>query len=182
MRIRLVPGCLRTLATFTAPDPWNQDRPTTFNIEEYVMVPEGAVRVVDTGMTVHVFGLRSETDGADHVLPESLFELWRTGRIPPETLPRLLLAIQPKLKKSDYRAVLHDPWRPWTGPIAGLIIGLLPVCVYLFEPEVRASARLPGVLEACLSLGLVTGGASHLPFFLLRRRRSRQMQWALVQD
>jgi hypothetical protein len=145
------------------------------------MVPEGAVRVVDTGITVHVFSIRSEIDRADHFLPESLFELWRTGRIPPEALPRLLMAIEPRLKKSDYRAVLHDPWRPWTGPIVGLIVGLIPLFAYVFEPDLRASATLLGVAEACVVLGLVIGGASHMPFFLLKRRRSRQTRWALTQ-
>jgi hypothetical protein len=93
----------------------------------------------------------------------------------------LLLAIEPGLRKSDYRAVLHDRWRPWTGPMVGLVIGLIPLLAYLFDPDMQASATLLGVAEACLLLGLVSGGASHMPFFFLKRRRSRQTQWALKQ-
>ena len=108
MVIRFHAVRLRTLGRFTAGDPWHGQRPTEFSIEEYVMMPHGATTAVDSSQYGHRAGLRSETDGAQYMMPESLLELWRRGQIPAERLPVLTQAITPRLTQEDFNLILHQ--------------------------------------------------------------------------
>src|SRR5882724_13590696 len=99
---------LRTLGRFSSGDPWNGSRPTKFSIEEYVMMPQGSAQAVDSSQFAHRIGLRSEADGCQRMIPESLVELWRRGQVPPERLPVLAQAIAPRILKEDYNLILHQ--------------------------------------------------------------------------
>lgn len=130
MRAHLVPRRLRTEARFQAPDPVYGNRDTEFSIESYIYVLEHADErssLWRAGNTP-VFGLRSEIDGAERFLPDSLSHLWRSGRVPPEALPGLLQEIAPRLRKSDYLPMLYRRSRRlaiFGGFLLLLLIGFL---------------------------------------------------------
>ena len=120
-----------------------------------------------------MFGIRSEIDGEERLLPESLSELWLTKRIPAESLPRLLCLMQPSLKKNDYRPILHNHTYLWLGAWSGFFF----LCVTLLAVFVghESDLAIPGILGSILLT---------LPMVLItwsRRARCRkQMDWALT--
>jgi len=119
--ITLVPARVKTLGSFPAPDPWNNQRPSDFTIEAHRLLPKNAAHAPrDTGPP-YILGIRSEIDGAVHLMPESLSELWNTGRAPAEALPRLLHTIEPSLKNTDFRFYLHATRHLWMLGVCGLI-------------------------------------------------------------
>jgi len=71
---------VKTERSFTAEDPWNQNRPTVFTIEAYLMAAKGTMprrRPSKRTLFPYFLGIRSEMDGVEHMLPESLAYLWR---------------------------------------------------------------------------------------------------------
>lgn len=109
-RVKLVPRRLRTEARFQAPDPVYGNQATEFSIESYIYVPEHADERSPLWRAGNypVFALRSEIDGGERFLPDSLSHLWRNGQAPPEALPGLLQEIAPRLRKSDYMPMLIE--------------------------------------------------------------------------
>jgi hypothetical protein len=100
-----VPMRIRTAGRFHAADPWNGNLPTEFSIQVYwrsdVAIWLPASGTPADSQLLDMFGIRSEIDGHEHMLPSFLSELWQTHRIAAEALPRLLISAQP-LPKRDY--------------------------------------------------------------------------------
>jgi hypothetical protein len=72
-----------------------------------------------------VYGIRSQLDDKERVMPEALAELWRTKAVAPEALPRLLAQIQPTLRRTDMMPLLHMRAHRWlAGAFAGLGLAL----------------------------------------------------------
>jgi len=111
--IELFPVRVKTLAAFSGLDPWNGLAPAEFTIEAHLLGPKNPVRAPrDTGGP-YILGIRSELDGEMHMMPESLSELWQTGKAPAEALPGLLHGIEPRLSKQDFRFCLRAKWHIW---------------------------------------------------------------------
>lgn len=175
---KLVPRRVRNAGGFTAPDPWNGNRHTDFTIEVYVLidarVPRSAI-TKDAGRRGQpMYGIKSEIDGKERMLPASLVELWRTSRIPAEALPRLLRQMQSSLKESDY------------GPAQGLKIQLwmmvgASLVAFSIVPFIYRLDDLGLIYDGLLTLILLL--LSGLGFWIVLRRRARylrQMDWALA--
>jgi hypothetical protein len=107
MIIKLYPRRYRTAAQFVAPDPRNGNRATPFTLEAYKMVLQSALLgpAPNPRRGRDRFAVRSEIDGVERFLPDSLNKLWEAGRIQANAIPRLLAAIQPSLRAADYRWV-----------------------------------------------------------------------------
>ena len=128
----------------------------------------------------YLYGIRSEIDGAEHMLPEALVELWHTNRISAEALPRLLLQMQPTLKAWDYRPFLRNKMitvLQYVMIALFTLLALLPVVVSVLTGEIP--------LEATLWMTPMFGAfgalAMYIIFFRKKARRKRQMKWALAQ-
>ncbi len=79
---------IKTQASFTAEDPWNQNRQAPFTIEDYVYVAKGiTVRPDVKPSGDYVRSIRSDADGVERILPDSLSELWRAQRVPAKRFP-----------------------------------------------------------------------------------------------
>jgi hypothetical protein len=170
---------VRSAGGFAAPDPWNENRRTDFTIEVYILVDEDPLKGVMTPIkpirkdpwSWGVFGIKSEIDGQERMLPESLAELWRTQRIPAEALPRLLQQMQSSLKPRDYEPLRSKGIIWGTSVIALFLISVVLACAREFE-----TIELLAVVLCAMLLPL-------LPAFIFKRRRARcrqQMEWALA--
>jgi hypothetical protein len=104
----VVPYRVRTADRFQAVDPWFGNTPTEFSIEAYRYAPEGGQPDWRWGKR-ETFALRSEIDGLERRMPDSLVYLWMKGRVTREALPGLLRDMEAgfQLKKSDYLPLLH---------------------------------------------------------------------------
>ena len=170
---------LRTLGQFTAPDPWNANRPTAFSIEEYVMMPSGATQAVDSSQYIHRAGLRSEVDGSQRMLPESLIELWRRGQVPAEHIPGLMRAIESRLTKDDYNLILHQsPMKTVVLPLIAVFVVI--VLVGLFAPVDGGPLSLPVALAVATGFSLFIGAIFWMIRQTARSRRAGQMKWLLA--
>ncbi len=163
-------------ANFTTEDPWNQNRRSRFTVEDYMFVPAGSRREVWTEPFGGYFrSIRSEADGREHRLPDSLAYLWLRKRIRCEALPKLLKAIEPDLQESDYKVYLRSrhALSGFLGTPCALGLGL--VLLNLLDHSV--SPRI-GILQL-----LAVAGISWLWMYLMLyrkvRRRNRQMKWFL---
>jgi hypothetical protein len=166
---------VRSGGGFIAADPWNGNRQTDFTIEVYKMLaPESPL---GTGIKDSwffgppMFAIKSEIDGQVRMLPESLVELWRTQRVPAESLPRLLRQMQPSLKTSDYLPTLRGKSIQWLAAGVGLFcLVIVAFTAHNFEP-----------IEVLL-LTLTAMLIPLLPMLVMGRRQARcrrQMDWAL---
>jgi hypothetical protein len=177
--ITFIPRRLRTHGNFTAGDPWNGNLPTEFSIEEYVIMPESSPHAVDSVQFAHRMGLRSESDGSQRYLPESLIELWRRGLVPAERIPALAQAIEQRVIKEDYNLVLHQtPMNAVVIPVAFVfaIVAVL-AAVIPFQGE-----RLPiaGAVAIGAAMSLFVGGIMWMVRQSARGRRKQQMKWLLA--
>ena len=180
MIIPLTPARVRTEASFTAEDPWNQNYRTAFTIEAYMLMFPGTAPAPGTKpLAGYLYGIRSELDGREHMLPEALSELWRTNQITAEALPRLLKQMQPKLKAWDYRPILRNKMLTvlqYIVSILFLLIALLPVVVSVFTGEIPIEDTL-WMSPLMAGIGLL---AMYLIFYRKKARRKQQMKWALA--
>jgi hypothetical protein len=152
--IRFAPQRVRTAASFHAPDPWNAQRPTTFTIEVYKLVPRGGRAPHARPSPTDLYGIRSEIDGVERMLPEALSELWSTRRITPESLPRLLAELSPNMRKGDIQPLLHTKRHIWTGAIFGLLgFGCLAMSVVWGARAYAARGHQPSRLPIAAWLG-----------------------------
>ena len=175
MRFRAVR--LRTLGRFSAGDPWQGQRPTEFSIEEYVMMPQGATTAVNS-QYCHRAGLRSETDGAQYMMPESLLELWRRGQIPAERLPVLTQTITPRLTQEDFNLVLHqDLVKSVLVPLAAVFA--VVVGIGLFVPIEGHTMSAPAAIATGFGFAVLIGAIQWIVRQSGRTRRAEQMQWLL---
>jgi hypothetical protein len=183
VKARRVPRRLRTAETFRAADPWNGRVAADFTVEVYKYVPE---RVRDaTG--IHAlgaperFGIRSNADGVERMLPQSLTELWQERRVSTGQLPRLLHALEPELSPRDLRPM---PRFGGLWAVAGSwLVAMASAAAFLVLSR-QATGR--GLLNAIMlllgviGLGLALGFTLALPIVWSRRlRRDRQKRFAL---
>ena len=170
---------LRTLGRFTAGDPWNGNRPTEFSIEEYVMMPAGSAQALDTSQFVHRIGLRSETDGSQHMLPESLVELWRRGQVAPERIPALAQAIEPRIVKDDLNLILHqNSTKTIVLPLAAVFA--VTVLVGVFVPMEGEHLSIPVAIAMGVGFTALIGAILWVARQSGRSRRAEQMKWMLA--
>ena len=182
-RGKLVPRRARTEARFRAADPWNGEAPAELSIEAYYYVPEhvreatAPWRWCDTPL----YALRSEAGGGERFLPEALSRLWREGRVPAEALPGLLREMEPELEEEDFQPLAEVRTERWLVALATVVV--LGIVVLLLT---WPAGNQPGLsLTALVCGGIVAGGGFLgaillLPSYLAgRRRRGRQMAWAL---
>jgi hypothetical protein len=197
--VHLVPRRVRTVARFRAPDPWQDDRLAEFSIEayRYVQQPEFFTNWRDLPLprrseAKEVYGLRSELDGRQRLLPDALSHLWKAGRLPAEVLPALLRDLRPQLSKTDYRPLLAANFR-LTATIAATVLGVAALSWWMLSPGGQPPSQ--GDLDAMADgvrrrffwemLGMVVKIGSVLLAGLLalravwHRRREGQMAWAL---
>ena len=170
---------VKTESSFTADDPWNQNRRTSFNIELYVLTPGGAPpNAKRLGGYNRFYAIRSEVDGIERMLPESLAYLWGKKSVLAETLPRLLKGMEPMLKRVDFRRQLLTRKAAFlmyalTGLYA--LILLIAGSYFLSGPNVD---MVDGLLVAVPALFF--GSFLYLVLFRQRGRRRRQVDWALA--
>lgn len=119
--IRFTPMRVRTIGTFRAPDPWNRGQVTDFNLEAYKMVPKGTRRPEDSWGGKELYGIRSELDGAERLLPDSLGVLAVEEKVPKPALPRLLFDITPSLKKGDFNPIWSSKIHYFIGAFFGIV-------------------------------------------------------------
>ena len=179
--IRLVPVRVKTETSFIADDPWNGNRRTSYTVEAYLSVFKGSKPPKPKPLgALYMYGIRSDIDGVERMLPDSLSELWRTQRVPPEALPRMLKQMQPTLKKGDYRPMLGNKAQPvimWVVIVLWAFLALVPFVISITDP-----AEFP--LSLAVLLALAIGGFGwlyvYLLFFRAKGRRTRQMEWILA--
>ena len=125
--LKLQPARLKTESSFTADDPWNQNRRTQFTIERYILAAKGWTPNPNTKTLIgtYFYGVRSEIDGVEHMLPESLGHLWRSNRVPAESLPRLLKEMEPRLRKTDFRLQFLTKMHSFVAGLAMVLLALL---------------------------------------------------------
>ena len=154
---------VKTEASFAAQDPWNENRRASFTIESYVRLGR------------YLYGIRSEVDGIERMLPECLECLWRSNRVPAESLPRLLKEMQPMLKKTDFRfQVLTKGYAVMGWIFTGLLgLNLVGLAAAIF-------AGSASDISDFVTLEVLSAGVMYLVFFRPRARRRRQIEWALA--
>jgi hypothetical protein len=175
---RFVRQYVRTECRFTANDPWNQNRLTTFLLEVYALAPKH-----QTPRDGRLYGIRPEPDAVGRVLnvseevrwlPESLVWLWRDGRVPSEALPRLLHQLEPMLKWPDRNLVLTRAHILQYVLVVFLALMLLLQLFNLlgssFDPADWIVYGVQDIVVGCLLYLL----------FHLRSRQKKQMKWALT--
>ena|SRR5215468_6980699 len=186
---------LRTVDSFRAEDPWNNRRATSFHILEYVMMPERITSAIDSRLFEHRFGLRSEIDGAVHMLPDSLVYLWRKGlpgdgyvvKTPPHSLPQLLRHLEPNLTLSDYEPKLESLRQRRL--LFWICLGILLVLMWslvlgLLVWSIRFQDR--ATVLACLGLTAAVATVTAMMFWVdfrsfrsIQKRRFQQIDLAL---
>jgi|HubBroStandDraft_6_1064221.scaffolds.fasta_scaffold47746_3 hypothetical protein len=172
---------VKTEAAFTAPDPWNQNRPAPFTVEDYTVAISGSTIRPDYKPRVdYVRGIRSNLDGVERLLPESLSALWRDKRVPSEALPRLLHEMEPTLENGDHlvlNEIKEDAVMRVVAWIGFGFVSVVPVAAYLYSPD-----GFPLSLAAPVALGLAGFGwlTLYRKFYRKKWRRARQTKWILA--
>jgi hypothetical protein len=176
--IRFTARWLRTLHQFAAADPWNGNRPAQFTMEEYVMMPSGVQKAVDSDRFAHRIGIRSSV-GGEHMLPESLVALWRNGQVRLERIPALTKAIEPRLLKEDFNLILHRRSIKNDFVIPLIVVFFLILVVMGLGTRSEGHFSLPLALFISAAMTLVTGGILWMMRQTARKRRAEQMKWFL---
>ena len=163
-------------ATFTAEDPWNQNRRSQFTVEDYLFVPAGSKRKVWTEpFGGYLRSIRSEEDRVERRLPDSLAYLWLRKRISSEALPQLLKVIELELHESDYKVYLRN-WRVLSAFLgAPCVLGMGLLLLNVLDHSVSPRTGITELLAAAAISWL------WMYLMLYRRvwRRKRQMKWFL---
>ncbi|MGH2360562.1 MAG: hypothetical protein ACRDGM_08480 [bacterium] len=173
------PSRIQKLAQFSAADPWNDNRPTTFVLDR--CFDGGYVQdytVLEDESLPQKYAIKSELEPDHRVLPDSLAWLWRSGKIPTERLPALLKGLEPNLGRSDFIGLLtmnrvQRGVRTYAPQVLGVFVFLLGAAL-LLVPDLATSVVMMaiGILVIALTRGIVGR---------LNARRKRQMDWALSQ-
>jgi len=169
---------LRTLHQFAAADPWNGNHQAQFTIEEYVMMPSGVQKAVENSGYAHRISIRSKS-GGEHMLPESLVQLWRGGQVSVERIPALTKAIEPRLLKDDFNLILHRQSVKTEFVIPLAIAFFIILIVMCFATRSEGHFSLPLALFMSATLTVVTGGILWMSRQSARKRRAEQMKWFL---
>jgi hypothetical protein len=187
VQVKLKPVRVRTEGHFEAADPWNGGRMTEWSVEGYHHVPEHWQGLPQSAMKKPSasYGIRSEIDGVERMLPDSLGHLVRTSAVPLAALPALLVEIAPELKTVDYKPMLRmnvrRNMRIFLAFSVACMLGWLVLHFTATNPP-PIGDRGPFYRMVLLTFGL-TGSVMTLlvgPLALARvRRRERQMEWAV---
>ena len=170
------PVRLRTLARFSAPDPWSEDLFTDYSLDEYVMLPLGSKRNLDSKWSLHTFGIRWERDSRYRLLPESLVELWKCQRISPEKLPWLLHALEPRLLETD--CITSQSWQRSVGIPLLMLLLVCPLVFLLIRVDGQAMPAGAAVGSG-LAIAMLTGAILWMMKSSKRSRVKQQMTWAI---
>lgn len=177
------PPQVKTLRQFSADDPWNGMQRASFRVEAAWGGFAPAYAVAEDSMP-RQYAIVSNASGKRHRLPDVLAGLWLGGKLPAESLPALLNALEPSLNRFDYIAHLsltpfQQRFRLWVGPVVGLLVMVLTVSITMLEPQVRLQGLTNKILTDGFLAAAVLGGIPGLPMWLLDRRRRRQMERVL---
>lgn len=165
------------LASFTAPDPWNENKSSTFRLDQCFdggVVP--AYAALEETSIPHRFAIRSQAEKQHRVLPDSLAAIWKSNKLPAEALPARLKDLEPTLKRSDYfRLATMNPMqraiRIWAAPVFGVFLIVLGVALFNSGSGTEgAILLLAGLLAIAIPLAI---------FAQLNRRRKEPTEWAL---
>jgi hypothetical protein len=183
MKLTMKPARVKTEASFTAEDPWNQNQRSPFTVEAYMLTYLGAApkaRAVKAFKGPYRFGIRSDADGVERMLPECLAHLWHDHRVPADALPRLLKEMTPMLKKSDFnRTYLDKSANVARYAIIGLFVFMLLMVGGLIAITAEGISGMVYGAIIFVFVALLLAGVFHLGFSRPRARRRRQMDWAL---
>jgi hypothetical protein len=177
---------VRTEGRFVAPDPWNGGRSTEWSIEGYLHVPDHWQGLPASAMKKKSasYAIRSEIDGVERFLPDSLGHLVRTSAVPPAALPELLRELEPECKEVDYKPMLRMNIRRNIRIYTGVAIVCL---IWWYILHTTAAVPPPiGDRGPLWRMLLLTTGLTGLvctvlvgPLAMSRlKRRERQMEWA----
>jgi hypothetical protein len=169
---------LRTLARFSAADPWSENQITAYSVEEYVLMPLGSTRAVANGWRQHAIGIQWEGNQKYRLLPESLVELWRHERIQMERLPGLLHAMEPRILETD--CILSQSWRKSTLFPTLMLLVVGPAVCLLIRVDGQ-SMPIAGAITMGFGIALLTGFILWTVRSMKRRRLQEQIRWALQQ-
>lgn len=167
---------LRTVGTFSAEDPSMNRLPTEWSIEEFVMMPVGSARAIDSRRFGHVIGIRPNNDRRERLLPASLVELWRQGRVQPEKLPWLLHAMDPKINATDF-PLQENPLKSIAIVLPAVFV--ITAAVTAFVPMDGARLPLGFAVAAGFGMTLITSAILWIVSRSQLYRRNQQMDWAL---
>lgn len=167
---------LRTVGTFSAEDPSMNRLPTEWSIEEFVMMPVGSARAIDSRRFGHVIGIRPNNDRRERLLPASLVELWRQGRVQPEKLPWLLHAMDPKINATDF-PLQENPLKSIAIVLPAVFV--ITAAVTAFVPMDGARLPLGFAVAAGFGMTLITSAILWIVSRSQLHRRNQQMDWAL---
>jgi hypothetical protein len=173
------PVRVKTAASFTAEDPWNQGRRSSFKLEEYLLLLGNASVTEFTKATGSDFkrALRSEIDGIERWLPDSLSELWRSKQVSTDALPRLLKEAEPTLKSGDYAVVLRNKAR-WLIVAINTFI-CLGVLIFTVVGLTNADGEVLPKIGVILLLAGICWLLLYFAYYRTWFRRKRQMKWFL---
>jgi len=176
LEVSYVPFSIGTVRQFTAANPWNNGRPTTWNIEEFVIANPRFVNPakVKPGLLAPArTGIVSQPDGRYHLLPRALWELWTTGQIPDEKLPEALRGIEASLTDDDFDTPLNGLFR-FYAYFFGLIAAPL-LAFYLFSlfAEPSGIAKWFGIIAGLIAVPFVR-------FVIVRKRRVEEKKRELL--
>jgi hypothetical protein len=176
-RLVLHPMRLRTLGQFAAIDPWCGNRPTEFSVEEYVMMPAGSPQALDSALYAHRIGIRSELDGSERLIPESLYELWKRGQVPGARVPVLAHAMAPRVLKEDLNLILDK------SAVKSFLIVVIAVFVLISAILGFSMSGTSLTFPIAIGIGAAVAGVIGLVYFVAiqsgRNRRKEQMKWLL---
>lgn len=172
------PVKLRTIARFTAADPWSGNQLTDYTLDEYVMLPLGSKRAIESKWSLHSFGIQWENNPRYRLLPESLVQLWKCGQLPSEKLPSVLHAIEPRLMEADF--AMSQSWQRSVGIPILLLLLLCPVILLMIAVDGKAMPAVAAIVSG-LALALLSGLILWLVNTGKRNRTKQQMAWALNQ-
>jgi hypothetical protein len=177
----LVPVRVKTETSFTADDPWNGNHRTSYTVEAYLKLFKGSKPPKTKPLgAIYLYGIRSNIDGVERMLPDSLSELWRTQRVRTEALPRMLNQMEPALKKGDYRPVLGNKALSVIIRIVIILFGLLALLPFVISITAPAEFPLLWAVWAALAIAGFAWLYTYLLFFRAKGRRARQMEWILA--
>jgi hypothetical protein len=173
------PKKVQNLARFTAPDPWHDNQPTSFDLDRCFdggFVPDYAA--FEDESLPQKYALRSALEREHRVLPDSLASLWRGGKIPPDRLPMLLKGLEPNLTRSDYVRLLsmnrmQRSIRTYAPPSLGVFLLLIGIALLFVEVETGAVMMAIGALLIAIPVRIMRR---------LNARRRQQTDWALGQS
>jgi|GEM_PF-3918403 len=170
------PVRLQTLASFSAPDPWSGNQLTDYSVEEYVMMPLGSKRALESKWSLHAIGIRWEHEPRYRLLPESLVELWKCNSIAPEKLPSLLHALESRLIETDF--TITQSWQRAFGIPLVMLLLFCPVLFLVIRVDGQ-TMQASAAIGSGLGLALFVGAIMWIMKSSKRSRAKQQMTWAI---